>query len=118
MFDYLIDLYRLRLNQNQSNIFINLSGRGCGFWGIVSRSALGFRAHLFELLLVEVLLVVDFSLPGLITLVEVFVVLLGLNHVEVDLVLILILVPAHDVDDALHVSHEFEFVLERVRGFL
>ena len=88
------------------------------FGVIRSRSALGFRAHLFELLLVEVLLVVDFSLPGLITLVEVFVVLLGLNHVKLDLVLILILLPTHNVDDARHASHELELVLERVRGFL
>ena len=88
------------------------------FGVIGSRSALDFRAHLFELLLVEVLLVVDFSLPGLIILVEVFVVLLGLNHVEVDLVLILILLPTPDLDDARHASHELELVLERVSGFL
>ena len=83
-----------------------------------SRSALGFRAHLFELLLVKVLLVVNFSLPGVIVFVEVLVVLFGLNHIEVALILILILVPAHDVDNALHVSHELDLVLERVRGLL
>ena len=59
---------------------------------------------------------VNFSLPVVILFVEVLVVLLWLNHVKVALVIILALLATHYVDNALHVSHEFEFVLERVRG--
>ena len=83
-----------------------------------SRSALGFRAHLFELLLVKVLLVVNFSLPVVLIFVKIFEVLLRLNHIQEDLILIFVLVPAHDFDNAPHVRHESELVLERVRGLL
>ena len=79
---------------------------------IGSRSALGFRVYFIELLLDEVLLVVNFALPVVIVFVEIFVVVLRLNHIEVDLFLILLLAPTHEFDDALHVSHELELVLE------
>ena len=88
------------------------------FGAIGSRSALGFRVHLFELLLDEVLLVVDLSLPVVIIFVDVLVVLLGLDHIEVDLIIVLVLIPVHDANDVIHFSHQLELVLERVRGLL